>query len=418
MAQTIGRLSATKVASIRVPGYFADGGNLYFRIAPGGTRGWIFRFTMAGRTRDMGLGSYPQIGLAAARELAAGARRLVKEGIDPIERRHAERAAQRVAKAKSLTFDECAREYIKTHEAAWDNAKHRAQWDSTIAAYASPVFGKLPVSEIDDGLVYRALEPIWHAKPETASRVRGRIESILDWARAHGYRSGENPARWKGHLEYKFPATSKIRRVKHHAALPYAEIGAFMAGLGERADIAARALALTILTAARSGEALRATWSEIDLEAKNWTVPPERMKASKEHRVPLNGAAMAILKELHENRINDFVFPGGRIGRPLSDMALLMLLRRMDRDDITVHGFRSTFRDWAAERTNFPREVAEMALAHSISNAVEAAYRRGDLFDKRRRLMEAWAEYCARASTRVAVVPLRGREMHWHAHGR
>ncbi len=424
MAKTSERLSALKVANLKGPGYFADGGNLYLRIAPGGSCGWIFRFAirepksnddgtikLCSRTRDMGLGAYPEISLKAARELAANYRVLVKQGIDPIEQRRTTRGSERVAKAKSKTFDECVREFIADHEAAWRNAKHRAQWASTLATYASPVFGKLPVATVDDGLVLRALKPIWTTKPETASRIRGRIEAVLDWARVHGYRNGENPARWKGHLNHLLPARSKVRRVKHHAAMPYDEVGPFMETLRQRSDGAALALQFVVLTAARTGEALGATWDEIDFAEKAWTVPAERMKAGNEHRVPLSPAAIAILKRLQETRTNDFVFAGVKQGRPLSEMALLMLLRRMERADVTVHGFRSTFRDWAAEHTNYPNHVVEKALAHSIPNAVEAAYRRGDLFDKRRRLMEAWADYCANAST-GSVTPLRRREAH------
>lgn len=408
MAKTSERLSAVKVANLKGPGYFADGDNLYFRIAPSGARGWIFRFTMRSRTRDAGLGSYPGIGLASARKLAAKFRELVKEGVDPIERRRADLAADVVAAAKSLIFDDCVREYIKAHEAEWRNAKHRAQWASTLARYASPVFGKLPAAAIDTGLVLRALEVLWHSKPETASRLRGRIESVLDWARVHGYRSGENPARWKGHLDHLLPARSKVQRVKHHAALPYRDIGPFMVALRKRNDGGARALEFTILTAARSGEALGVTWDEVDFQAKTWTIPAARMKAGAEHRVPLSRAALGILKTLHESRRNAFVFAGAKTGRPWSEPAMLMLLRRMG-CDVTVHGFRSTFRDWAAERTNFPREVAEMALAHAIPNAVEAAYRRGDLFDKRRRLMDAWSEFCD-VGTSGGVVAIRARE--------
>jgi integrase len=403
------RLSAVKVTNLKGPGYFADGDRLYFRIAPSGARGWIFRFTLNNRTRDMGLGSYPGIGLAAARELAGTFRRLLKEGIDPIEWRRAKAAPERVAAAKSLNFDDCVREYIKAHEVGWRNAKHRAQWSSTLATYASPVFGKLPISAIDTGLVLRALEAIWYKKPETASRVRGRIESVLDWARVHGFRSGENPALWKGHLDHLLPRRSKIQRVRHHAALPFAELGAFMAALRKREGVAARALEFTILTAARTGEALGATWDEIDSGGKTWTVSAERMKAGEEHRVPLSAAAIAILERLHEVRRDDFVFPGVRAGRPLSEMAMLKLLQRME-CDVTVHGFRSTFRDWAAECTNFPDRVAEMALAHAVIDAVEAAYRRGDLIEKRRRLMEAWADFCSISRASANVTPLRTSE--------
>jgi len=409
MAKTSERISALKIARLTDPGLYSDGGNLYFRIAPGGARGWIFRFAINGRTRDMGLGAFPEISLAAARKLAGKFRESVKGGIDPIEQRRADRAAQRVAAAKSVTFDECARAYIDDHEAGWRNAKHRAQWKSSLKRYASPVFGELPVSEIDDGLVLRAVKAIWYTKPETASRLRSRIELVLDWARVHGYRRGENPARWKGHLNLLLPPRSKVRRVEHYAALPYSEIGAFMAALRQRSDGAALALQFVILTAARTGEALGATWYEIDFKAKTWTIPAERMKkGDRQHRVPLSPAALAVLERLHASRINDLVFAGAKAGRPLSDMALLMLLRRMGRDDVTTHGFRSTFRDWAAERTSYPNHVVEMALAHAVSSAVEAAYRRGDLFEQRRRLMEAWADYCSSGET-GAVVPLRYR---------
>ncbi len=408
MAQTISRLSAISVPN-KKPGYHADGANLYLRVAPkGGGRGWIFRFAMGGRTRDMGLGSYPEISLATARELAGRFRGLVKEGIDPVERRRIERAGQRVAAAKNLTFDECAREYIKEHEPSWRNAKHRAQWTSTLKRYASPVFGKLPASAIDVEFVLKALKPIWTTKPETASRVRGRIEAVLDWARVHGHRSGENPARWKGNLKDAFPAHSSLRAVKHHAALPYPEIGSFMAALRERDEIAAHALEFTILTVARTTETIGAPWDEIDFGAKVWKVPAARMKASREHRVPLSPPALTLLERMRAIRDREFIFPGLKAGQPLSGMAMLMALRRMGRDDLTVHGFRSTFRDWAAERTNYAREVVEMALAHRIGDQTEAAYWRGDLFEKRRRLMAEWAKFCSRAPVIADVVMLHG----------
>lgn len=405
MAQTIGRLSAIKVAKLKEPGYYADGGNLYFRMAPSGARGWIFRFALGGRTRDMGLGAYPEISLATARDLAEKFRALVKEGVDPIERRRADRAAQRVASAKNLTFDECARAYIEDHEAGWRNAKHRAQWSSTLKRYASPVFGKLPVASIDAGLVMRVLKPIWSKKTETASRLRGRIESVLDWARVRGYRSGENPARWKGNLDHLLPAKSKVRQVQHHVALPYPEIGAFMADLRGCLDGAARALEFTILTAARTNETIGATRAEIDAREKAWNVPGVRMKGGKDHRVPLSKRAFAMLEVNGGGGTKgEFLFEGRKRGGPLSNMAMLKLLDRLGRDDLTVHGFRSTFRDWAAECTNFPNEVVEMALAHAVDDKTEAAYRRGDLFEKRRRLMEAWETYCAKPSARGATI--------------
>jgi integrase len=410
MAKRTELLSAVRVRNLKGPGYFADGGNLYFRIAPGGTCGWIFRWSVNGRSRDMGLGPFPQIGLAAARKHAEECRALVQRGLDPIEERRAQRGAQRVAAAKSATFDDCVRDYITDHEAAWGNAKHRAQWAKTIVTYASPIFGKLPVAAVDDGLVLRALKAIWYDKPETASRIRGRIEAVLDWARVHGFRSGENPARWKGHLDHLLPARSKLKRVKHHPALAYDQIGQFMvAGLRERNEVAALALQFAILTAARTGEAIGARWDEIDLEAKTWIIPPERMKGGREHRVPLSAAAIALLKQLHQSRIGDFVFAGKKPGRPLSDKAMAMLLRRMGRGDITTHGMRSAFRDWAAERTAFPNHVVEMALAHAVPSSVEAAYRRGDMLAKRQQLMEAWGAYCS-SPGKGDVVPMQRRQ--------
>ena len=305
-----------------------------------------------------------------------------------------------------MTFDQCADAYLAAHRAGWRNAKHAAQWSSTLATYVSPIFGNLPVQAIDVALVTKALEPIWTAKPETASRMRGRIESILDWAKVRGYRDGENPARWRGHLDHLLPARAKVSKVRHHAALPYDELAGFMGKLRAQGGTSARALEFAILTAARTGEVIGARWAEIDLPGKTWTIPAERMKAGREHRVPLSAAALAILETQAALTENEFVFPGQqRAG--LSDMALWMALRAMGRDDLTVHGFRSTFRDWAAERTNFPREVAEGALAHSLTDKVEAAYRRGDLFDKRRRLMTAWADHCGKAVAAGTVLPLR-----------
>jgi integrase len=349
---------------------------------------------MAGRkSHDMGLGSLSLVGLREARERSLQQRRSLRlDGIDPIEKRRAARQAAMIEAASAMTFKDCAEAYIAAHKAGWKNPKHAAQWPSTLGTYVYPIFGALPVQAVDVGLVTKAIEPIWAKKPETASRVRGRIESVLDWAKARGYRQGENPARWKGHLDHLLPARRKVAVVEHHAALPYAELPAFMADLCQREGTAARALEFAILTAARTGEVLGARWSEIDLEARLWTVPAGRMKAAREHRVPLSQAAISLLGQLEQQ--GDLVFPGQRRGRPLSDMALLMLLRRMERGDLTAHGFRSTFSDWAAEQTNTPSEVREMALAHTVSDKVEAAYRRGDLFDKRRELAEAWAQYC------------------------
>jgi len=410
MARTIHRISATKLVALKAPGYHADGGGLYHRVAPGGSRGWIFRYALHGRTHDMGLGAYPEISLAAARKRAFEFRQMLAEGTDPLAERNAKRAAARVEDAKTITFDDCAKAYIAAHADGWRNAKHRQQWGNTLYTYVSPAFGKLPVRAIDTGLVMRALEPIWASKPETASRLRGRIESILSWAQVRGYRLGDNPARWRGHLDHLLPARSKVRKVEHHAALPYSEIGKFVNALGQQKGIASSALKFLILTAARPGEVLGATWSEIDLDGRIWVVPASRMKGGREHRIPLSDAAIAVLRDMQEIRRGDYVFEGARAGRPLSQMSLLMLLRRMNRGDVTAHGMRSCFRDWAAERTNYENHVVEMALAHAIPNGVEAAYRRGDLFDKRRRLMDDWAKFCATpGASDGKVLPIGGR---------
>jgi integrase len=389
---------------------YADGGGLYLQITNGGAS-WIYRYMLAGRAREMGLGPLALFGLSEARAKALDARRLRHEGIDPIEARKAARLRARLDAAKTMTFMECAHGYITAHRAGWRNGKHAAQWEATLATYAGPVIGALPVPVIDTALVLKVLEPIWTAKPETAGRVRGRIEAILDWAKVRGYRTGENPARWRGHLDKLLPARSKVRKVEHHAALPYAEVPGFLVSLREQEGTAARALEFAILVAARTGEVVGARWGEVDLLDKTWTLPAARMKAGREHRVPLSARALAILEEMqrHRHAEEGFVFPGGKLGRPLSNMAFLMLLRRLGRGDLTAHGFRSTFRDWAADRTNFPAEVAEMALAHAVSGKVEAAYRRGDLFEKRRRLMDAWAEFVTGGSTSPRVLALRGR---------
>jgi integrase len=427
MIRTTGRLTALKVSRLAgKPGMYADGCGLYLQVTKGGVS-WIYRFMLRGRAREMGLGPLALYGLQEARAKALDARRLRHEGVDPIEARRTVRANARLETARAMTFRECADRYIKAHRPGWRNAKHAAQWEATLATYAEPIVGALPVQAVDTALVMKMLEqevrdapgkagaPLWTARPETASRLRGRIESILDWAKVRGHRSGENPARWRGHLDKLLPARSKVRRVKHHAAMPYDEFPEFMNMLRTQDGMAARALEFAILTAARTGEVMGARWGEIDVPEKLWTLPASRMKADKEHRVPLSARALAILTEMKslgymgdgKYTADEFVFPGGKRGLPLSNMAFLMLLRRMKRDDLTAHGFRSTFRDWAAERTNFPSEVVEMALAHTISSKVEQAYRRGDLFEKRRRLMDVWAEFCAtKLAERGRVVAL------------
>ncbi len=408
MPREINRLSARKVAAISKKGRYADGGGLYLQVSAEGTKAWLFRFTLNGNARQMGLGALHTVSLADARQRALECRQLLLDGIDPIEDRKRRKLSTQLAAVKSKTFEWCARQYINAHEAGWRNDKHAAQWTSTLERYAYPVFGKIAVSDIDTNLVVQAIEPIWTMKTETASRVRGRIESILDWAATRGYRQGENPARWRGHLDKVLPARSKVQKTRHHAALPYTEAANFMAELRSIDAVAARGLEFLILTAARSGEVREATWREIDFDAAEWTIPDERMKGGREHVVPLSEDALDVLRRVHAARRSKYVFPGLRKKSPLSNMAFLQLLKRMKRSDLTAHGFRSTFRDWVAEQTAYPNEVAEMALAHAVSSKVEAAYRRGDLRDKRRRLMRDWAAFLSETrERRSAGVRLR-----------
>lgn len=407
MAREIDRLSPKAVVHKKRPGYHPDGGGLYLQVSPTGSKSWVFRFMLAGKAREMGLGPLHIISLAEARTKAADCRKLLLARVDPIEARDAENARTAIESARSITFAECAAAYIKAHKAGWKNAKHVDQWTNTLKTYCGLVMGSLPVREVDTGLVLKVLEAIWTEKPETASRLRARIEKVLDWATVRGYRSGDNPARWRGHLDKLLPKLEKRKRVKHHPALPFEQVGAFMESLRAQEGIAARALEFTVLTAGRTGEVIGAKWDEIDLNAALWTIPAARMKAHREHRVPLSPRAVKLLQGLLATRRGDYVFPGQKEGTSLSNMAMLELLKRMDRTDLTVHGFRSTFRDWASERTNYPREVCEMALAHTVSDQVEAAYRRGDLFEKRRRLMNEWAKYCETTKQAGKVLPMR-----------
>jgi integrase len=386
-----------------------DGGGLYLQVTRAGVPSWVFRFRSAGRQGDRyhGLGPLHTVSLAEARQKALECRKLVLDDIDPIEARRAKRAALRLDAAKVMSFKACAEAYIRAHEAGWRNPKHAAQWPATLGTYAHPVFGDLPVGQVDTALVMKALEPIWNEKTETASRLRGRIEAVLGWATTSGYRSGDNPARWRGHLENLLAKKSKVAPVEHHAALSYAELPDFMTEMHQQEGIAAQALQFTILTAARTGEVIGATWPEIDFKQCLWTIAAERMKAGREHRVPLSEPALAILQAMNAVRSGKYVFPGNRSDRPLSNMAMAMLVRRMGRADLTVHGFRSTFSDWCAERTAFPAEVREMALAHVVGDKVEAAYRRGDLLKKRFQLAEAWARFCAAPPATGEVVPMR-----------
>ena len=401
-----GRLTALKVKHARKPGMLADGNGLCLQVTRANARSWIFRYYRNGKSREMGLGSLNAVSLANARLKAAACRGLLADGIDPIAARNAERTQRALEDARAITFDQCAEAFITAHSAAWKNQKHIAQWKATLRTYVSPVFGSLPVQVVDVALIMKVLEPIWTTKPETAARIRGRIESVLNWAKARGYRTGENPALWKGHLSNLLPAHSKIAKVKHHAALPYDQTSHFMDALRRQDGVAPLALEFAILTAARTGEIIGARWAEIDLEAKVWTVPAPRMKNGREHRVPLSAEALAVLTKVSRGEPEEFVFAGHK-KRSLSNMAFLMLLRRMGHEKLTVHGFRSTFRDWAAERTNFQAEIAEAALGHVVGNKVEAAYRRGDFFEKRRRLMEAWAQFATTAPSDAVVVSLR-----------
>jgi integrase len=415
MART-GKLTAVEVEKGKGPAVLHDGGGLYLRVTNTGAKSWVFRYQIGGKRRDMGFGSFPQISLRDAREKAGAFRRQAQDRVDPIEARERERQGQRLADARGKTFRAAAEEFIAGKEAGWRNAKHRDQWRNTLKTYAYPTLGDLAVGAIDTGLIVQVLDPIWSVKPETASRVRGRIEAVLDAATVRGYREGPNPAQWKGNLAHILVARSKVRKIEHHAALAFDGLPAFLVDLRSRPGMSARALEFAILTATRTSETLGARWGEIDLAAKTWTIPAERMKAAREHRVPLSPAVISVVQQvrplaLMKDGDPEFaapVFPGTRRALPLSNMVMLMLLRRMGRADLTAHGFRSTFSDWASERTAYPREVVEMALAHAIENRVEAAYRRGDLFEKRRKLMDAWAKFC---NAPVAV----GRVVSLHA---
>ena len=393
------------------PGRHADGGGLHLLVKESGARSWVYRFMLDGKTRDVGLGAAAgsdAISLAGARDAAAALRLKVKAGTDPLAERHRE-AAEALATAQAamvagVTFKAVAEAHIAANEESWRNPKHRQQWRNTLASYVYPVIGDMAVADVATAHVLSILEPIWKAKAETASRVRGRIETLLDSAKARGYRQGENPARWRGHLAQILPARTRLSR-GHHKAIAYDEIPGFVRALRAREAVAALALEFTILTAARTGEVIGARWSEVDLAKAIWTVPAERMKAAKEHRVPLSPRAVAILESVQPLG-REWLFPGAKGGK-LSGMAMAMLMRRM-KVDATVHGFRSGFRDWAAECTGYAHEVAEMALAHTIENKVERAYRRGDLFDNRRWLMDDWATYCASdGAAGVKVTPIR-----------
>jgi integrase len=405
------------VSKLAAPGLHFVGGvaGLALQVTPGGARSWTLRVSLGGRRRDMGLGAYPAVTLAMARDKAREARELIRQGVDPIDRQRAARSALMAAAASALTFEETAKEYIGIHEAGWKNAKHAQQWGNTLKTYAYPVMGDLLVRDVQKEHVLAALRPLWTGKNETASRLRGRIELVLSYAMQAGYRpEGLNPARWRGGLDKLLPAPSAVAKAGHHRALPVSQAGAFLQRLRAAEGMGARALEFAILTAARSGEVRGATWEEIDLEENVWTVPASRMKAGKEHRVPLSAAAVALLKAVERapkavdadptDAAVNLVFPAPRGGQ-LSDMTLSAVLRRM-KVAAVPHGFRSTFRDWAAERSSHPHEVAEMALAHTIENKSEAAYRRGDLLEKRRAMMADWAAFLSHPEAPAKVVPL------------
>ncbi|MBU2043388.1 MAG: integrase arm-type DNA-binding domain-containing protein [Alphaproteobacteria bacterium] len=410
MARKAAEMTSLAVKRLMDPGLHFVGGvpGLALQVLSTGGRTWILRVTIAGRRRDMGLGGYPEVTLAEARDAARRARALIRDGEDPIEKARAAKNALKAEAAKAMTFKSATDAFIKSQEAGWRNAKHRAQWNSSLERYAHPIIGNLSVSDLDTPHVLKVIDPIWLTRTETASRVRGRIEQILDWAAARNLRQGPNPARWRGHLDKVLPKRSKVARPVHHRALPYTEVPAFMIELKAVEGMGAQALRFAILTAARSGEVRGARWPEIDLGAGTWTVPADRMKAGREHRVALSAAALDLLKTLPRIGGSDLVFPAPR-GGVLSDMTLSAVLRRM-KVDAVPHGFRSTFRDWVAECTTHGSDVAEMALAHAVGNKVEAAYRRGDLFEKRRRLADDWARFCeSPASSEVAILKVRGQ---------
>jgi len=398
-----GRLSVRKIETAQ-QGKYEDGNGLRLVVSKKKAKKWVFRFTLAGRRREMGLGSYPAVSLSKARDLAFECRQDVALKIDPLEKRQIEQK-------KTPTFTTCAAMYIRAHRRGWANYKHRMQWVSTLQTYARPVIGAKPVDEVNTEDILKILQPIWNSKTETAKRVQGRIENILDFAAARKWRDPMNPARWRGHIDKLLPKPGRVKKVTHHSAMPYDDLPSFMAELRGNDCPSSKALQLLILTATRTGELIGATWDEIDLEAGIWTIPPERMKAKREHRIPLSDPALEIVDNIPRTVGNPYLFPGTKYGKHLSNMAMLQLMRGMgygvkgERGPYVPHGFRSAFRDWAGETTAFPNHVLEMALAHTIKNKAEAAYRRGDLFEKRRALMGAWAGWCGKAQG--VVVPLR-----------
>jgi integrase len=423
MARLIDKLKPLEVSKIKIPGYHGDGGGLWLQVSSSGSKSWIFRFTLNRKQREMGLGAVHTVSLAEARLKAREHRLMLQGGKDPLENREELKRADALARAKMMTFDQCANEYIATHRSGWKNIKHAGQWESTLTTYASPIFGAFPVAEIDTSLVMKVLSPIWTLKTETATRVRGRIESVLGWATTSCFREGENPARWKGHLENLLASPNKIKNVQHQPSLSWQEIGAFMIALRQQESIAAQAVEFCILTAARTGEVRGATWDEIDIEGGLWVIPDHRMKGGVKHHVPLSTGAKSLLSKIP--KVGKHVFTGANYGKGLSDMSLLEVCRRLDEANIksggkgwkdptlnrtiTTHGFRATFRTWGGEfvANSFPNEVLEHALAHKLPDKVEAAYTRGTMFEKRIMLMQAWSDYCDRVQEMASVTPIR-----------
>lgn len=422
MARKAEELSALEIGRIVTAGYHYVGGvaGLVFQVSKSGSKSWLLRVLVGGKRREIGLGGFPDVTLAGAKEGARNLREKIKRGIDPVAEKMAARSALAAAVASSLSFKQAAEKYIEANESAWKNAKHAAQWASTLETYAYPIIGNLHVAHIDTAHLVHVLEPIWNTKTETASRLRGRIESVMDWAKVRGYRTGENPARWKGHLDHILPARNKVQKTKHHAALDYRNTSAFMTELRHVDGMGARALAFAILCASRSGEVRGATWGEINFDSATWTIPAKRMKAEREHRVPLSRSAIELLNGLERMSGTEIIFPNTK-NDILSDMTLTAVIRRMHGSRIktdhtgwcdysgkviTAHGFRSTFRDWAGETTAYPREVIEHALAHQLADKAEAAYQRGDLLNKRRRLMEDWGRYCETIINSGSVTPI------------
>ena len=393
MARAFEKLSDLKVRKVKTPGYLGDGGGLYLQVSPSLSKSWVFRYQIDGRSREMGLGSFNTFGLRDARDRATNCRKLLADGVDPIDQRNAAQQKKQLADARVMTFGQCCGKYIEAHRSGWKNAKHAGQWDATLRTYCTLLW-PLDVATIDTALVMKCLEPIWTAKTETASRVRGRIESVLAWATVRKFRTGDNPASWRNHLDQLLPKRSKVQKVEHRAALPYADMPEFMTKLRLREGLSARVLELQILTATRPGETAGAQWDEVDLAAAIWIIPAERMKADKEHRVPLSATALSILQSLPH--VSPSIFPGVN-GRPITTAAAMKLLKELQ-PGITAHGFRSTFRDWAAETTKHPREVIEAAMAHRLKDKSEAAYQRGDLLIRRAKLMNDWDRHCRSAA--------------------